>query len=73
MKMAVDVPPIARAAVSGALAAIGAIVLIGALLCLARAAKRQEKLHLTNPLPSNATAGKTGQLNPAFQNSSSSK
>lgn len=73
MKMAVDVPPIARAVVSGALAAIGAIVLIGALLCLARAAKRQEKLHLTNPLPSNATAGKTGQLNPAFQNSSSSK
>ncbi|XP_076618652.1 epithelial membrane protein isoform X1 [Colletes latitarsis] len=73
MKMAVDVPPIARAAVSGALAAIGAIVLIGALVCLARAAKRQEKLHLSNPLPSNANAGKTGQLNPAFQNSSGSK
>ncbi|XP_043529819.1 scavenger receptor class B member 1 isoform X1 [Frieseomelitta varia] len=74
MKMAVEIPPIARAAISGALAAIGAIVLIGALLCLARAAKRQEKLHLTNPLPSNVTASKTaGQLNPAFQNSSGSK
>ncbi|XP_076643029.1 epithelial membrane protein isoform X2 [Halictus rubicundus] len=73
MKMAVDAPPIARSAVSGALAAIGAIVLIGALFCLARAAKRQEKLHLSNPLPSNASAGKTGQLNPAFQNSSNSK
>lgn len=73
MKMAVDVPPVARAAVSGALAAIGAIVLIGALVCLARASKRQEKLHLSNPLPSNAASGKSGQLNPAFQNSSASK
>ncbi|KAG6796146.1 scavenger receptor class B member 1 [Apis mellifera caucasica] len=73
MKMAVDVPPIARAAVSGTLAAIGAIVLIGALFFLVRAAKRQEKLHLSNPLPSNATASKTGQLNPAFQNPSDSK
>ncbi|CAD1479885.1 unnamed protein product [Heterotrigona itama] len=76
MKMAVEMPPIARAAISGTLAAIGAIVLLGALLCLARAAKRQEKLHLTNPLPSNnVTASKTagGQLNPAFQNSSGSK
>lgn len=74
MKMAVDVPPVARAAVSGALAAIGAIVLIGALVCLARAAKRQEKLHLSNPLPPNANSGKTaGQLNPAFQNSAESK
>lgn len=72
MKMAVDVPPVARAAVSGALAAIGAIVLVGALMCLARAAKRQEKLHLSNPLP-DASSGKTGQLNPAFQNSSGSK
>ena len=71
--MAVDVPPIARAAVSGTLAAIGAIVLIGALFFLVRAAKRQEKLHLSNPLPSNATASKTGQLNPAFQNPSDSK
>lgn len=73
MKMAVDVPPLARAAVSGGLAGIGAIVLIGALLWLARAAKRQEKLHLSNPLPSNATTGKTSQLNPAFQNSSDPK
>lgn len=73
MKMAVDLPPVARAAVSGALAAIGAVVLIGALLCLARAAKRQEKLHLSNPLPSSASAGKTGQLNPAFQNSAGTK
>ncbi|XP_017882563.1 scavenger receptor class B member 1 isoform X1 [Ceratina calcarata] len=70
MKMAVDLPPVARAAVSGALGALGLIVLIGALLCLARAAKRQEKLHLSSPLPPNATTGKTGQLNPAFQNSS---
>ncbi|XP_076754622.1 epithelial membrane protein [Xylocopa sonorina] len=73
MKMAVDVPPVARAAISGALAVIGAIVLIGALLCLARAAKRQEKLHLSNPLPASGGAGKAGQLSPAFQNSSSSK
>ncbi|CAK9832022.1 Scavenger receptor class B member 1 [Anthophora retusa] len=73
MKMAVDVPPVARAAVSGALAAIGAVILIGALFCLARAAKRQEKLHLSNPLPASATAGKTGQLNPAFQNSTGTK
>lgn len=69
LKMAVDLPPVARAAVSGALAAIGAIVLVGALVCLARAARRQEKLHLTNPLPANATSTKTGQLNPAFQHS----
>lgn len=67
LKMAVDVPPIARAAVSGVLAAVGVIVLLGALMCLARAAKRQEKLHLSNPLPASAT--KNGQLNPAFQHS----
>uniref|UniRef100_A0A0C9R2F4 Scavenger receptor class B member 1 n=1 Tax=Fopius arisanus TaxID=64838 RepID=A0A0C9R2F4_9HYME len=66
MKIAVDVPPIARAAISGALAAIGVIVLVGALFCLARAAKRQEKLHLSNPLPPGATT-KQGNLNPAFQ------
>lgn len=71
MKMAVDVAPLARAALSGALAAVGAIVLVGALMCLARAAKRQEKLHLSNPLPANAAATKAGQLNPAFQNSTS--
>lgn len=68
LKLAVDVPPVARAAVSGVLAAIGAIVLLGALVCLARAAKRQEKLHLSNPLPANATNTKNGQLNPAFSN-----
>ncbi|XP_020294753.1 scavenger receptor class B member 1 [Pseudomyrmex gracilis] len=66
LKLGVDLPPVAHAAVSGILAAIGAIVLLGALVCLARAAKRQEKLHLSNPLPSNATNTKTGQLNPAF-------
>lgn len=66
LKMAVDVPPVARAAVSGALCAIGLIVLVGALICLARAAKRQEKLHLSNPLPAN---GKNG-MSPAFQNPS---
>ncbi|KAK0166886.1 hypothetical protein PV327_004357 [Microctonus hyperodae] len=66
LKMAVDVPPIARAALSGALAAGGIIVLIGALICLARAAKRQEKLHLSNPLPP-GTSMKQGNLNPAFQ------
>lgn len=65
MKLAVEVPPVARAAVSGILAALGVIVLLGALMCLARAAKRQEKLHLSNPLPANAST-KTGQLNPAF-------
>jgi len=64
LKLAVELPPVAHAAVSGALAAIGAIVLLGALMCLARAAKRQEKLHLSNPLP--ATSTKNGQLNPAF-------
>lgn len=69
LKMAVDVPPIARAALSGALGAIGIIVLIIALMCLARAAKRQEKLHLSSPLPSNATSNKQGNLNPAFQGS----
>ncbi|XP_012263939.2 scavenger receptor class B member 1 [Athalia rosae] len=68
LKMAVDVPPIARAAISGALGAIGLIVVIGALICLARAASRQEKLHLTNPLPSN---GKKG-MSPNFQNPSAS-
>ncbi len=66
LKLAVELPPVAHAAVSGALAVIGAIVLLGALMCLARAAKRQEKLHLSNPLPANATNTKTGQLNPAF-------
>ncbi|KAK0072754.1 hypothetical protein PV326_014145 [Microctonus aethiopoides] len=66
LKMAVEVPPIARAALSGALAAGGIIVLIGALICLARAAKRQEKLHLSNPLPPGASM-KQGNLNPAFQ------
>ncbi|XP_066594971.1 scavenger receptor class B member 1 [Prorops nasuta] len=69
LKMAVELPPVARAAVSGAMAAIGAIILVGALMCLARAAKRQEKLHLSNPLPPGATSSKTGQLNPAFQHS----
>lgn len=64
LKMAVDVPPIARAAVSGAMGAIGLIVLVGALICLTRAARRQEKLHLTNPLPSN---GKN-VMSPGFQN-----
>lgn len=76
LKMAMDVPPVARAAVSGALAALGALVLLGALVCLARAAKRQEKLHLTNPLPAAAAPaapGKSGQLNPAFQSSQGSK
>jgi hypothetical protein len=69
IKLVVDLPPVARAAVSGVLAAIGAIVLLGALMCLARAAKRQEKLHLSNPLPANATTNtKNGQLNPAFSN-----
>lgn len=67
LKLAVELPPIAHAAVSGAFAAIGVIVLLGALMCLARAAKRQEKLHLTSPLPANST--KNGQLNPAFQHS----
>lgn len=66
MLMAVEVPPIARAAVSGALAVIGLIVLIVSLICLARAANRQEKLHLSNPLPANA---KGGNVNLAFQNS----
>lgn len=66
LKLAVEVPPVARAAVSGALAVIGLIVLVGALFCLARAAKRQEKLHLTTPLPPSAT--KNDHLNPAFQN-----
>lgn len=66
LKLAVDLPPIARAAVSGMLAALGVIILLGALMCLARAAKRQEKLHLSNPLPANATNTKNGQLNPAF-------
>lgn len=64
--MAVDIPPVARAALSGALAAVGALVLLGALMCLARAAKRQEKLHLTNPLPPGASS-KQGNLNPGFQ------
>lgn len=66
LKMAVELPPIARAAVSGALLAIGIIVLVGALMCLARAAKRQEKLHLSSPLPSNANKG---NINPGFQSS----
>ncbi|XP_014612664.1 PREDICTED: scavenger receptor class B member 1 [Polistes canadensis] len=70
LKMAVDLPPIVRAALSGGLALLGVIILIGALCCLARAAKRQEKLHLSNPLPANASNNtKSGQLNPAFQNS----
>ncbi|XP_043498614.1 scavenger receptor class B member 1 [Polistes fuscatus] len=70
LKMAVDLPPIVRAALSGGLAVLGVIILIGALCCLARAAKRQEKLHLSNPLPANASNNtKSGQLNPAFQNS----
>ncbi|XP_032672860.1 scavenger receptor class B member 1 isoform X1 [Odontomachus brunneus] len=69
LKLAVDLPPIARAAVSGVIGALGVIILLGALMCLARAAKRQEKLHLSNPLPANATNTKNGQLNPAFQHS----
>ncbi|XP_008558035.1 scavenger receptor class B member 1 isoform X1 [Microplitis demolitor] len=67
LKMAVEVPPIARAALSGAIAAVGAIVLLGALLCLARAAKHQEKLHLSTPLPPGAS--KQGNINPGFQGS----
>lgn len=66
IKMGVEVPPIARAAVSGALGAIGLIVLIVSAICLARASKRQEKLHLSNPLP---PSGKKG-INPGFQNPS---
>ncbi|XP_014479622.1 PREDICTED: scavenger receptor class B member 1 [Dinoponera quadriceps] len=69
LKLAVELPPIARATVSGVLGALGVIILLGALMCLARAAKRQEKLHLSNPLPANATNTKNGQLNPAFQHS----
>ncbi|XP_003426273.1 scavenger receptor class B member 1 isoform X2 [Nasonia vitripennis] len=66
LKMAVDLPPVARAAVCGALGAIGLVVLVGALMCLARAANRQEKLHLSNPLPANSTKG--SGLSPTFQN-----
>lgn len=69
LKMAVEVPPFARAVVCSAMAVVGGVVLLGALVCLARAARRQEKLHLSSPLPANANSTKTGQLNPAFQNS----
>ncbi|XP_015602295.1 scavenger receptor class B member 1 [Cephus cinctus] len=72
LKMAVDVPPVAHAAVSATLAALGIIVLAGALMCLARAARRQEKLHLSNPLPANASTGKNG-MSPAFQTSTGTK
>ncbi|XP_014213612.1 scavenger receptor class B member 1 [Copidosoma floridanum] len=51
MRLAIDLPPIARTTISGGLAIIGFFVLIGALACLTRAASRQEKLHLSNPLP----------------------
>lgn len=67
MKMAVELPPIARASVSGALAAIGFVLLVGALICLARAANRQEKLQLSNPVPTHTPKATTG-LSPAFQN-----
>lgn len=66
IKLAVEVPPIAHAAMTGAFAAIGGLILLIAMMCLARAAKRQEKLHLSSPLPANATSTKNGQLNPAF-------
>lgn len=73
MRMAVTVPPVARAVVSGALAALGVIILIGAMICLARAAKRQEKLHLSSPLPSNPSSNNKNGLNPNFQNPSRPK
>lgn len=68
LKLAVEVPPVARVAVPVGLGVAGLIVLIGALFCLARAAKRQEKLHLSNPLPPGASK-KQGNLNHAFHGS----
>ena len=56
LKMAVDLPLVARIIVASALGAIGLVVLVSALIGLARAATRQEKLHLNNTLPE--TVGK---------------
>jgi scavenger receptor class B protein 1 len=64
--MAIELPPIVRAALSGSLAAIGFMVLVGALICLTRAANRQEKLHLSTPLSVNVKGDKN--LSPTFQN-----
>ncbi|KAJ8683686.1 hypothetical protein QAD02_019478 [Eretmocerus hayati] len=64
MKIAVELPPVARVAVCAGLGVVGLVVLIGALMCLARAASRQEKLHLSNPIP--PSKGTNG-LSPAFQ------
>lgn len=68
LKLAVEIPPVARVVISVGLGGIGFIVLIGALFCLARAAKRQEKLHLSNPLPPGTTR-KQGNLNHGFHGS----
>lgn len=68
LKLAVEVPPVARVAITIGLGAGGLIVLIGALFCLARAARRQEKLHLSNPLPPGASK-KQGNLNHGFHGS----
>ncbi|XP_058800402.1 scavenger receptor class B member 1 isoform X2 [Phymastichus coffea] len=67
MKMAVELPPVARVSISSAVAAIGFVVLIGASVCLARATNRQEKLHLSSPL-STQSIKTTNGLSPTFQN-----
>lgn len=68
MKLAVELPPVARIAVSSSIGIIGFVIFIVSLLCLLRAAGRQEKLHLSTPLPANSTKSNTNGFSPSFQN-----
>lgn len=69
LKMAVDLPPLLQVTVSGVLGIIGLVVFLGAVICLARAANRQEKLHLSSPVPMDPAKG-IASLSPAFHNPS---
>ena len=55
LSMAVELPPIARIIITSSISLIGFVIFITALICLTRAAHRQEKLQLTNPLSVNVT------------------
>ena len=66
MRLAVYLPPVARIAVCTSLAVIGLLIFLISLFCLLRAAGRQEKLHLSTPLPANATKSNNG-FSPPFQ------
>lgn len=58
MRIAVVLPPLAKTIIVTTLSIVGLVVLIGAIICLARASHRQKKLHLSNPLPTYSVKGK---------------